>query len=61
LVLGISEVDFLDEFMLYNIFVIGGISEILPRFIVLDVEDSSENLELVEFMWKDSLILQSLY
>jgi hypothetical protein len=60
-VLGISEVDFLDEFMLYNIFVIGGISEILPRFIVLDVEDSSENLELVEFLWKDSLILPSLY
>ena len=59
--LGISEVDFLDEFMLYNIFVIGGISEILPRFIVLDVEDSSENLELVEFLWKDSLILPSLY
>jgi hypothetical protein len=60
-VLGISEVDFLDEFMLYNIFVIGGISEILPRFIVLDVEDSSENLELVEFLWKDSLTLPSLY
>jgi len=60
-VLGILEVDFLDEFMLYNIFVIGGISEILPRFIVLDVEDSSENLELVEFLWKDSLILPSLY
>ena len=59
--LGISEVDFLDEFMLYNIFVIGGISEILPRFIVLDVEDSSENLELVEFLWKDSLTLPSLY
>jgi hypothetical protein len=47
--------------MLYNIFVIGGISEILPRFIVLDVEDSSENLELVEFLWKDSLTLPSLY
>jgi hypothetical protein len=60
-VLGISEVDFLDEFMLSNIFVIGGISEILLRFIVLDVEDSSKNLELVEFLWKDSLTLPSLY
>ena len=59
--LGISEVDFLDEFMLSNIFVIGGISEILLRFIVLDVEDSSKNLELVEFLWKDSLTLPSLY
>jgi hypothetical protein len=32
----------------------------MERFIVLDIEDSSENLELVDRLWKDSLTLSSL-
>jgi hypothetical protein len=32
----------------------------MERFIVLDIEDSSENLELVDHLWKDSLTLPSL-
>ena len=32
----------------------------MERFIVLDIEDSSENLELVDHLWKDSLTLSSL-
>ena len=35
--------------------------EILPRSIVLEEEESSENLELVECRWKDNLTLPSVY
>jgi hypothetical protein len=35
--------------------------EILPRSIVLEEEEASENLELVECRWKDSLTFPSVY
>ena len=37
------------------------ILKILARSIVLDEEDSSENLELVECRWKDNLTFPSVY
>jgi hypothetical protein len=37
------------------------ILEILPKLKVLDEDDSSENLEPVECLWKVSLTLPSLY
>ena len=39
---------------------IKGILDTLPRSIVLEEEDSFENLELVEFIWKDNLTLPSV-
>jgi hypothetical protein len=38
-----------------------GILEILPKSIALEVEESFENLELVECRWKDNLTLPSVY
>jgi len=38
-----------------------GTFEILPRSTVLEEEDSSENLELVEWRWKDNFTLPSVY
>jgi hypothetical protein len=37
------------------------ISEILSKLIVLDEEDSSKNLELVEYMWNVNLTMTSMY
>jgi hypothetical protein len=59
--LRISKVNFLDKFVWQGIFITKRISKILSLFIVLHVEDSSENLELVKCLWNDSLILPSLY
>jgi len=38
-----------------------GILEILPKSIVLEEEEASENLELVECRWKDNLTFPSVY
>ena len=38
-----------------------GILDILPRSMVLEEENSSEYLELVECLWKESLTFPSLY
>ena len=38
-----------------------GILETFPKSIVLEEEDSSENLELIECQWKDNLTLPSKY
>jgi hypothetical protein len=59
--LGISKVNFLNKFVWQGIFITKRISKISSLFIVLHVEDSSENLEPVKCLWKDSLILPSLY
>ena len=51
-----SDVECLGGFV-YGMLITEGIVEILPRSIVMEQEDSSENLELVECWWKDSLTL----
>ena len=47
--------------MWYGMLMTKGILKILPRSIMLEEEDSSENLELVELRWKDNLTLPSVY
>jgi len=48
LVEGISDVEYLGGFVWYGMLMTEDILEILPRSIVLEEDDSSENLELVE-------------
>ena len=44
----------------YGMLMTEGILDILPRSMVLEEEDPSENLELVECLWKESLTFPSV-
>ena len=51
----------LGGFVWYEMFLTEGILDTHQKFIVLEEEDSSRNLELVECRWKDNLTLPSAY